>query len=358
MGKPLKIAVCGGSGRVGQGVVKELVRRGHQVLNLDRRPAESESAQFVQVDLADRARIEPLFKGLDAVIQLAEIPPVHVGLAAEDVYAHNTRVSTVILQTAADVRVPRLIYTSTCQVYGCWGEDAVPPRYLPLDEAHPVCPRNVGALGKVANEDYAQWVCEHSQLSVAVFRLPWVMNFEPTETWWRELESQVGGLEGLGTYVHQRDVECAYALAVEKPRAGYEVYQLCADEIASVMPLRDRLKQMPGYPALPDDWPGNRSPVLTDKARAHFGWRPAYNVMDAYRQWRLGGIASVDESEPRMCIRGLRGSGQQARGRWGIFSGRGGIDAAERGFRKQLPRPCVSTDGRSNPGRDCAANPA
>ncbi len=35
----LHIAVTGGSGRVGQDVIKELLSRGHHVTNLDRRPS-------------------------------------------------------------------------------------------------------------------------------------------------------------------------------------------------------------------------------------------------------------------------------------------------------------------------------
>jgi hypothetical protein len=59
---------------------------------------------------------------------------------------------------------------------------------------------------------------------------------------------------------------------------------LFAHEIAIVVSLRDRLKRMPGYSAISSDWPGVRRPVLTDKTRNHFGWRPTFKVMDLYRR--------------------------------------------------------------------------
>ena len=57
------------------------------------------------------------------------------------------------------------------------------PLALPVDESHPRNPRNGYGLAKCANEDYARMCSEVRGLSVAVFRLPWVMTHDPSEEW-------------------------------------------------------------------------------------------------------------------------------------------------------------------------------
>ena len=53
-----KIAVTGGSGKAGRAVVRELLERGHDVLNIDRAPSAESStpdspAPFLYADLTD-----------------------------------------------------------------------------------------------------------------------------------------------------------------------------------------------------------------------------------------------------------------------------------------------------------------
>ena len=38
------------------------------------------------------------------------------------------------MQTTADLRIRRLIYTSSCQVYGSWGWPIVAPSQMPITE--------------------------------------------------------------------------------------------------------------------------------------------------------------------------------------------------------------------------------
>jgi nucleoside-diphosphate-sugar epimerase len=91
--------------------------------------------------------------------------------------------------------------------------------------------------------------------------------------------------DGFATYLHATDAALAYAAALEHPRPGFEAYHFSAAEIASLHPLRDRLRaHHPDYPPLPEDWPAFKSPLLLNKAREHFGWEPAWNALDFYRQ--------------------------------------------------------------------------
>jgi nucleoside-diphosphate-sugar epimerase len=285
----LRVAVTGGSGRVGRFVVRELVARGHQVVNLDRKqPAES-CGRFVFLDLSRRELVQPVLEQVDAVCHLGELPGVG-GMSPDETYARNTAAGAVVMQTAADLKLKRVIYTSTVQVYGCWGPDFGAPRFLPMDETHPLLPNNAYSAGKVANEVYARMISERHGISVAIFRLPGMQDYDLEKLdqqshvfhW---LTHSTGRCEGMATYLHAADAARAYALAVENPRPGCEAYHFTAPEVFSCVPIRERmLKHNPENPPLPSDWPAFKSPVITEKARQHFGWVPQVNVLDIYRK--------------------------------------------------------------------------
>ena len=281
----MRIAVTGGSGRVGSFVVRELILRGHDVINIDRRPLDLAGARFVYADLGHREQVQPIFEQVDAVCHLGEIPSVHVAMSADAVFSHNMRVASVVMQTAADLKIGRVIYTSSCQAYGMWDGPVAKPLRLPFDETHPLAPHNAYALGKAAGEMYAKLMANRHGLSVAAFRLPWVENREYSDSIVESMRVMPKQTDGFATYCHAADVARAFALAIERPRGGFEAYHFSAAEIFSLQPLAARLKaHHPDYPPLSNDWPAFRSPLLTQKARDHFGWEPKWNLLDFYRE--------------------------------------------------------------------------
>ena len=282
----MRIAVTGGSGKVGTAVCRELVSRGHDVRNLDRRPpAAGAAGTFIEVALGQRDRVRELFAGVDAVAHLGEIPNVAAGTSPDEVYAENTRTGATVMQAAADLKLRRLIYTSSAQVYGMWGGTFAAPKHLPFDETHPIAPHNAYAASKAANERYARLVAEQQGLAVAVFRLPWVHTGDTLEPLLTHLRDKPARTDGFATYVQVQDIARAYALALERPpQSPFEVFHFSAAEIMSLYPLRERLREHhPGFPSLPSDWPSFRSPVLTAKAREHLDWEPKWNFLDLYR---------------------------------------------------------------------------
>lgn len=285
--KKLRVAVTGGSGRIGGAVVKELVRRGHKVINLDRRQADKPLAKFVFCDLTKREQVQPVFEQVDAVCHLGEIPGPW-NHSPEEVFSTNTRIGSVVMQTAADLKLKRFIYTSTCQVYGPWGDPVIAPKALPVTEAHPLLPQNAYGLSKVANEQFADWLAGKYGLSISIFRFPRVWEWHPKslEDWqgnWPERET--GPVEELGSYLFAQDAARAYALALEHPRPGCEAYHFAAKESLTFAPIRERLRvHHPNFPALPSNWPKFKCPLVCDKARAHLGWSPQLNLLDLYRK--------------------------------------------------------------------------
>jgi len=263
-----------------------LLERGHQVVNVDRVQASEPLTRFFYADLTQRDQVQRIFEQVDAVCHLGEIPSL-MGNPPEYVYPHNAQVGSVVLQAAADLKLKRVIYTSSCQAYGCFGDHLTAPERLPYDETLPLKPNNAYGLAKMANEVYARCTARLQGLSVAIFRFPrvwsWLRNGE-TPMKWDRLAENTGPAPECGTYVHAADAARAYVLAIESERPGCEAYHFSASEICSGAPLAARLKaHHPDYPPLPADWPPFRSPILTDKARKHFGWEAQWNLLDFYR---------------------------------------------------------------------------
>lgn len=284
----MRVAVTGGSGRIGSEVIKVLLERGHAPINLDRRQSSNPLVRFAYIDLRKRGQLQPIFEQVDAVCHLGEITHSNAPYSPDEIFSHNVCVGSAVLETAADLKMQRVIYTSTAQTYGCWGPEMVAPLRFPLDETHKLQPQNVYALSKVANEKYALLTTQRHGTSIAIFRFPWVMDCEywnEDSEIWRMLPQAIGAPEGFSTYVHARDAALAYALALENPQPGCEAYHFTADEVFSALPIRERLlKFHPGYPALPPDWPAYKSPVSTAKALQHFGWKPEVNLLDIFRK--------------------------------------------------------------------------
>jgi nucleoside-diphosphate-sugar epimerase len=284
----LKIAVTGGSGRIGSALIEHLVERGHKPINLDVRQAEEPAAPFVYCEAGRRELLQPALVGMDAVIHLGEIPGEWPSIAPNEIFSRNIAAGSCVFQTAADLRIPRVIYASTCQIYGVTGMPPAAPRTLPIDETHPIQPTNAYSLSKAANETYARYVVQraHGRISITAFRLPFVYFPWFEKRMLNELEKDQP-IHELGLYVGWPDVMRAFELALQQPPKGFEAYNLSAADVMSLQPIRQRLaKDHPTYPLLPPDWPATASPLLTHKAREHFGWQPTFSAMEIYHRQR------------------------------------------------------------------------
>lgn len=172
-----RVLVTGGCGFIGSTLVRRLAAEGCEVRVLDCwLPGGGAHAcniegiagpvTYFRGDTRDAAALEPLVRGVDAVIHCAA-QTSHAGSMTDprgDVDV-NVLGSVVLLeavrQHAADAKV---IFASTRQVYGR-------PAYLPVDEEHPTNPPDVNAISKIAVEHFCALYRVVHGIEVAVLRL-------------------------------------------------------------------------------------------------------------------------------------------------------------------------------------------
>jgi nucleoside-diphosphate-sugar epimerase len=287
MATPLRIAVTGGAGRIGRAVVDRLLLRGHQVLVLDRLKPPSSAARWAHVDLRRRELVQPLLEQVDAVCHLGEIPNMIPSYNADEIFAANTAATSVVIQSAADLGLKRLVYASSIQLYGFQGSASAQPRQLPIDEHTAANPQQAYALSKVAGEAYCRLIADHQGLSIAALRLPGMVDWTADTIPWASLERERSFHE-LGAYAHVTDAAEAFALAVEDTRPGLSIYNTTAPDALALRPVREALAFTWPQLSLPADWPAQRCPLISERIRTELGWTPAWSITDQYRA-RFGG---------------------------------------------------------------------
>jgi len=278
MDRRMKILVTGAAGRLGHDLVELLLKHDHEVWGVDPQiwRGQNRPHRFEVCDLRDRSTAFRVVEGAEVVIHMGEASNIIKGLPPSETFQRNTTITSNLFEACADLGVRRIVYTSSCQVYGMsfpGGPSYIPPRYLPFDEDHPVQPDNFYAAAKVAGEVAGRLVQGRFGVSFAGFRLPAIYRPDPRRT-----VPPRGALCGFGTFLDYRDATEVLRLAAESDRAGYENYHTTADKIAG-LGLRESLARHPDFPPLPEDFPDDASPMLSDKAKSHFDWAPQYQEM-------------------------------------------------------------------------------
>jgi UDP-glucose 4-epimerase len=147
----VRVLVTGGAGYIGSHSVRELLDAGHEVAVLDdlsegHRAAVPGAVRLVIGDLADRDALKKALDGAHAVMHFAA--RAYVGESVKDpaaYYRTNVAKALELLWATIDAGVRRLVFSSTCAVYG-------DPCQVPMLESHPRQPINPYGATKLAFE--------------------------------------------------------------------------------------------------------------------------------------------------------------------------------------------------------------
>jgi nucleoside-diphosphate-sugar epimerase len=270
---PRRVAVTGSQGRLGRYITRALRVAGHDVIGLDVAPPPPEGA-YIQGSILDSEHLDAAFAGADAVIHTAALLSRSHGQAA--IFEVNTRGTWSVFDAATRAGVRRVVsFSSECAVGQCFQRIARPPRYLPIDEAHPLEPQDAYSLSKQLGESIAASFQRAGGPSVVLLRPTWVMFPMP--------ESGLAAQRALDhgdmwCYVAPDDVASAAVAAVAFD-TDFDTFFLAAPDTLVEEPTLERLRTRWGFLPplrLPEFYAANPRAGLYDnaKARRKLGFTP------------------------------------------------------------------------------------
>ncbi len=317
-----RILVLGGAGYIGSHVQKQLLEEGFEVIVFDNLSSGDKvnvlsGAKLIEGDILDIEAIDKAMSlGIKGVVHLAAKKAVGESMIKPEIYASNNLTGSInILNSMAKHNVRYIVFSSSAAVYGM-------PKYIPIDEEHPICPINYYGYTKRAIEENMEWYKKLGKLNYVALRYFNAVGYAKDKSiTGRErnpqnlmpiiMEAATGKRDGFsifgndyetkdGTcvrdYIHVSDLARAHSLSLKKlfeTDCSYTL-NLGTGIGTSVKEIVDATEKVIGK-KLNYDYAPRRSgdpAILTakaSKATEVLGWKPIYtNVEDIIRTvWNL-----------------------------------------------------------------------
>ena len=280
----MKVVVTGGSGNIGQYVVRELVRHGHEVVSFDRmKPAEPEPGVHYRLgDHDDEGTVFELLAPAEAVVHLSAIPAPGTHANAL-VFRTNVMGTYNVCEAAATLGLKKIVATSSINVLGMgFRYRDFAPHYLPVDEKHPDLPQDPYGLSKVVGEDIVDMAHRRTGIPAVSIRPSHVVM---PETW----PERIAALEadpnayfrGIWGYADVRDLAVGFRLALETESAVQGAYYIVADDAFCPVPLAEAAPlAFPGIGDMAAHLTGTESGITNAKAKRDLGFQAQYSWRD------------------------------------------------------------------------------
>ena len=110
--------LTGGAGFLGINLVRFLLARGHAVRSLDIAPfeyPEQGAIDEIRGDIRDRRAVDRAMSGVDIVVHCAAALPLY---RRAEIFSTNVEGTRIVLESALEQGVPRLVHISSTAVYG------------------------------------------------------------------------------------------------------------------------------------------------------------------------------------------------------------------------------------------------
>jgi UDP-glucose 4-epimerase len=300
----LKLLVTGGAGYIGSVCGQLLVDSGHEVVVLDSLErghvaAVPPAARLEIVDLLNAKAVgETLAEGFDGVLHFAALALVGESVEhPERYYRTNVGGSLNLLEAMVAARISRLVFSSTCAVYG-------QPDEVPISERESTLPVNAYGASKLAVDHMIRDFCTAHGIGAVSLRYfnvagasgdvgedhdpetHLIPNILRTLTGRRE-RVDIYGTDyptpdgtAIRDYIHVEDLAAAHLLALQAAQAGaHEVLNLgngsgfsvrevirAAEEVTGRTVPTVECPRRPGDPAM--------LVAASERVRSVLGWEP------------------------------------------------------------------------------------
>jgi UDP-glucose 4-epimerase len=293
----MRVLVTGSAGHLGDGLVRTLRERGHDVIGLD--ILASPFTTHVG-SITDRPLVERSALGADVVIHTATLHKPHVATHSRQAFVDTNITGTLtVLEASLAAGVSAVVYSSTTSVFGGALRPAATEPAAWIDESVEPVPRNIYGVTKKAAEDLCELFFRSRGLPCIVLR---ISRFFPEPD---DDPERRAGYEDLNLKINEllyrrvdiADAVDAHILAAEQAvRIGFGRYIVSAtspferqhlaslhtDAPAVVQRLFPELEAVYGRRG----WrmlSGIDRVYVNDRARGELGWRPRIDFAHALR---------------------------------------------------------------------------
>ena len=292
------VLVTGGLGFIGSALAEELVERGYDVRILDNISTGNtenisgirDAVEFVKGDIRDKGTVKECLKNMDYVMHEAADASVPGSIKNPELtYEINVRGTLNILSAAVKSGVNRIVFASSCAVYG---NSPVPQR-----EGMKPRPLSPYALTKVIGEKFCETLAETQNLEIVSLR--YFNVFGPRQNPDSEYAAVVpkfitkitqdikptvyGDGNQTRDFVYVKDVVAANILATTKKGISGRVFNIGSGKPTSINDLLEAICRILGKKANPirkEKRAGDTAHSLasTEEARKSLGFEPAYSL--------------------------------------------------------------------------------
>lgn len=284
----MKLVVTGALGKVGRAVVSAAQQAGHDVTATDQvppayGPTDPSAPPYVRADLTDHGQTVEVFGRVrpDAVVHTAGIPEP---FQDPEVAIFDTNVPALFHVTEAvrTVGIPRLVAMSSETAPGyLTGDPVLLPDYLPVDEDHPLRPREAYALSKVLGEQMLDALVRRADNATPVTAVSIRPSLVTTAEVYngyikRNREAELAPSFNQWTFVDADDLGDLALRAATAATPGHEVVYAAQPDNLRGEPLVELVTKAYGDAAPPvrDLDRGDAGAISIAKARRLFGWQP------------------------------------------------------------------------------------
>jgi len=282
----LKILVTGSSGFIGNNLSKTLFNRGYDVTGFDLASSRKYDYPTIKGDLRNYEELDEVVRGKDVVYHLGAMANLNICRSEPLETVQVNVIGTTNIVKACQKHNARLIYASSCHVYGC-------QNHFPVTEDSVPNPSEIYSTTKLAGEKVVQNFPGGVRHTILRYGTAYGLHMRPELAIRIFLEKAERNdtiiVHSPGTqtrqFVYVDDLVEGNILALERPEADGQIINLPGPEGISVLRLAKLCVEVAKSssevilgPPRPSDI--NLEFISLEKARFLLGWTPKTNLRE------------------------------------------------------------------------------
>ncbi|MCE9614300.1 MAG: NAD(P)-dependent oxidoreductase [Lentisphaerae bacterium] len=275
----MKVLVTGAGGLIGRVVAEALAASGHAVTATDLRHPANGRLPLHALDLLDRAAVEALMPGHEAIVHLGNHASPRSIPDGQRLYIENAAMNLNVFAAATTAGARKIVFTSSIQVLRSLfmapmvSGQGWPP--LPFDGDTPPSPNNYYGLSKLHGEDLLRLLATQHGCEATTLRLPLT---HVDQEWIESYARRVSGRESDDVFAARMTAAEVGRLVDAVLRATLPGYRCYMPTLRSnMLDISDEDLRRRHFPHAPLKAPDAPLTCLTDISRItrETGWVPA-----------------------------------------------------------------------------------